>query len=73
MKRTLLAVGAAVLISMMLVPMWLAPGTIIRPFFFPSLVCPSCEVLLTQFALQTAFAAVAAAVLVNLLPRKPKK
>jgi uncharacterized protein (DUF2062 family) len=80
MKRTLLAVGVAVLISMMFVPsvryvvgtswdghreMGIVPGNV-RPFF--SLA--DCRVLWGPFALQTAFAAVAAAVIVNLFQRK---
>jgi len=68
MKRTLLAIGVAVLVSMMLVPMGWGSDTIICPFFF-LFACP-CHVLWTPFALQTAFAAIAAAVIANLLPRR---
>jgi hypothetical protein len=68
MKRTFLAAGVAVIISMLLMPMKWDTGTIMRPFFL-LVNCP-CRVLWTPFALQTAFAAVAAAVIVNLLPRR---
>jgi hypothetical protein len=76
MKRTLLAVGIAALISMMLVPTGRVfssgPGSeqSVLPFFL--LTHCSCDVLWDAFALQTAFAVVAAAVIVNLFPRKPK-
>jgi hypothetical protein len=79
MKRTLLAVGVAVLISMMLIPhgdyggpvqMWL-------PWFYDTHWLPwnteDWEILWTEFILQTMFAAVLFAVLVNLLPRRPRK
>jgi hypothetical protein len=77
MKRTLLAVGIAVLISMMLIPvgdyrvrMWL-------PFFYDTAWLPwdtrRWDVLWTPFILQTVFGAVAAAMIVNLLPRRPRK
>jgi hypothetical protein len=71
MKRTLLAIGVAVLASMMLVPMKWGTATIMCPFFF-LLDCP-CRVLWTPFALQTAFATVAAAVIVNLFPHTPQR
>lgn len=80
MKRTLLAVGIAVLISMMLVPVAreevafigaLITVANVRPFFF--LINCSCNVLWTPFALQTAFAAVLAAVIVNLFPHRPRR
>lgn len=85
MKRTLIAVGIAVLISMMLMPMehkkfivttsegyggWMTE-TIMRPFFVPT-YCDSCYVLWTPFWLQTLFLAVAAAVIVNLFRRRPR-
>jgi hypothetical protein len=83
MKRTLLAVGVAVLASMMLVPFdreqlvslsapTLYTVTIMRPFFF-LIDCHSCSVHWTLFALQTAFAAVAAAVIVNLFPHRSRR
>ena len=81
MKRTLLAVGVAVLISMMLVPVERTQFSffinrdytekIMRPFFL--LTNCRCRVQWTPFTLQTAFAAVAAAVIVNLFPRRPRK
>jgi hypothetical protein len=71
MRRTLLAVGFAMLVSMMLMPMKWDTDTILLPFFL-LLNCP-CRVLWTAFALQTAFVAVAAAVIVNLFPRRPTK
>ena len=82
MKRTLLAVGVAVLISMMLVPEhdihYFGVGSVQgmsdvmrhRPFFWTD---PDCHVAWDYFALQTIFAATAAAVIVNLFPRKPRK
>jgi hypothetical protein len=71
MKRTLLAVGVAVLVSMMLTPrgpyrrieMWV-------PFFWDT---DYWRILWTPFILQTVFAAVVAAVIVNLFPRRPRK
>jgi hypothetical protein len=77
MKRTLLAVGVATLISMMLIPrgnykpqMWL-------PFFYDTHWLPGWayywRILWTPFILQTVFAVIAAAVIVNLFPRRPRK
>jgi hypothetical protein len=74
MKRTLLAIGIPVLVSMMLVPHgadYYGGGYHIqrwKPFFVD--VGPHRVVLWTPFILQTIFAAVAAAVIVNLWPRK---
>ena len=88
MKRTLLAVRVAVLISMMLVPQftgsraykggatyfggeWQAEHEIWRqPVFYLE---PSWDIEWDLFALQTAFAAVVAAVLVNIPWRRNKK
>jgi uncharacterized protein (DUF983 family) len=66
MKRTLLAVGVIVLASMMFMPVQWDSDRTLLPFFF-LVACP-CRVLWTPFALQTVFAAIAAAVIVNLLP-----
>lgn len=82
MKRTLLAIGIAVLVSLMLVPygspdvhsmdMWL-------PFFISMNWLPESwnvrddRIMWTPFILQTVFVAVAAAVIVNLFPRRPRK
>lgn len=79
MKRTLLAVGGAIPVSMMLVPvgdfevqMWL-------PFFYDTGWLPehwrtrSWGIHWSVFILQTIFAAVAAAVIANLFPRRPRK
>jgi hypothetical protein len=80
MKRTLLAVGIAVLVSMMAVPngvyysgsgyriqMWL-------PFFFDThwlaWNTSGWRILWSPFILQTVFAAVLLAVIVNLEPRR---
>jgi hypothetical protein len=77
MKRTLLAVGIAVLVSMMLIPRhrywyWLWPPQnpvqMHAPFFMYWDAC--CPVDVTAFILQTVFAAVLLAVIVNLLPRR---
>jgi len=92
MKRTLIAVGVAVLISMMFVPHRIVSAKEFLdsslstemggstwghhewlPFYKIGWYNPeSAHVLWTQFALQTVFAAVAAAVIVNLFPRRPK-
>jgi hypothetical protein len=79
MKRTLLAVGVAVLVSMMFVPCdqwgfwgWQGP----QPFWIAS---EKSGYLLewlyvsSKLILQTIFLAVAAAVIVNLFPRRPRK
>jgi hypothetical protein len=79
MKRTLLAVGIAVIVSLMLLPhvvdhngvqMWL-------PFFIDTAWLPTDwhvgDIQWTQFILQTIFAGVVAAVIVNLFPHRPKK
>ena len=71
MKRTLLAIGIAVLISMLCVPVTLGPlpTTYFMPFFAAS-CCDEME--RAKFVLQTTFLAVLAAVIVNLFRRKPK-
>jgi hypothetical protein len=78
MKRTLLAVGIALLASMMLIPrgengvqMWL-------PFFFDTSGATRFgtdywQIRWTPFILQTVFIAIAVAVIVNLFPRRPRK
>ncbi len=77
MKRTLRAVGVAVLVSMMLVPvgdfevrMWL-------PFFYDTgwlrQDTGGWGIHWSPFILQTVFAAVAATVIANLFPRRPRK
>ena len=86
MKRTLLAVGFAILVSMMFVPYggtndhrnWNDKfGMFVRsyysfrsPFFVDSQGYP---ILLPELIVQTTFLAVAAAVIVNLFPRRPKQ
>jgi hypothetical protein len=79
MKRTLLAVGIAILVSMMLVPrnsFWYwywpphSPVQLRAPFFMWRRDYP---VDITGFIWQTVFAAVLFAVIVNLLPRRPRK
>jgi len=68
MRRTLLAIGIAVLVSMMLVPRGASMEMYERlPFFVPS----SYGVAWPAFVLQTIFVSVGAAVLVNL--RGPPK
>jgi hypothetical protein len=76
MKLTLLAIGVAVLVSLMFVPDTDWPGCTIcvvvgdsgfTPFFLVT------RIAWGQFTLQTIFLAVLGAVLVNLLPGKPKK
>jgi hypothetical protein len=76
MKRTLLAVGVAVLVSLMFVPDqdWLGckicvvvDRSVFAPFFSVT------RIDWGPFTLQTIFLSVLGAVLVNLLPRKPKK
>jgi hypothetical protein len=64
MRRTLLAIGIAVLVSMMLVPRGASMEMYERlPFFVSS----SYAVAWPAFILQTIFVSVGAAVLVNLL------
>jgi len=75
MKRTLLAIGIAILASMMAVPIgfWWSDDRgnrgynikMLAPFFFDP-----AEILWRPFILQTVFAAVLFAVIVNLLPRR---
>ena len=83
MKRMLLAVSVAILISMMLVPRGhvdilryghAKDGNIeeFLPFFLQS-VWPTNEIMWQTFMLQTIFLAILAAVIVNLFPRKPRK
>jgi hypothetical protein len=75
MKRTLLAVGIAVILSMMLIPrhrdwywLWSPHNPVqMRAAFFMYLDSP---VDVTAFILQTVFAAVLFAVVANLLPRR---
>jgi hypothetical protein len=75
MKRTLLAVGIAILVSMMLVPrnsFWYwspqsHPVQLRAPFFMWWSDYPAD---MTGFILQTVFAAVLFAVIANLLPRR---
>jgi hypothetical protein len=68
MRRTLLAIGIAVLVSMMLVPRGASMEMYERlPFFVSS----SYAVAWPAFILQTIFVSVGAAVLVNL--REPPK
>jgi hypothetical protein len=72
MNRTLLAISVAVLISLML-----APHTGRGAFRFanyahgPFFIMPS-QIDRKQLVLQTVFLAVAAAVIVNLFPRRPR-
>jgi hypothetical protein len=66
MKRTLLAIGVAVLISMLCVPCFFGCDTYCVPFFHVS------AHISQKFLLQTIFLAVAAAVIVNVFPRRPK-
>lgn len=74
MKRTLLAVGVAVLVSLMLVPRgyhteYYASSVQARlPFFLDS----NWAILSEPFVLQTIFLSVLAAVIVNLFPRRKK-
>lgn len=73
MNRTLLAVGVAVLISMMFVPHQGALSVLNwhGPFF--STNSYGDPIIWESFVLQTIFLAVAAAVIVNLFPRKPTR
>jgi hypothetical protein len=79
MKRTLLAIGIAVLISMMLMPrvVYYNGVQIWLPFFVDTAWLPANwhvgDIQWTQFILQTVFVAVAAAVIVNLLPHRPRR
>ena len=75
MKRTLLAVGVAVLVSTMLVPdMYWRSCTVcvvvgrsgFTPFFLVN------RIAWGQFTLQTVFLSVLAAVLVNLVPHRAR-
>jgi hypothetical protein len=66
MKRTLLAVGIAVLVSMMFVPHDSAIGIWRGPFFLASIDIIRWDL----FVLQTIYVAVLFAVIVNLWPRK---
>jgi len=84
MRRTLLAVGIAIILSLMLVPRWQcswyrATGQLVcggntkawLPFFVNSPL--GMYINWQQLWLQTFGLAVAAAVVVNLFPRRPKK
>ena len=75
MKRTLLAVGIAVLVSMMFVPcdrygfyFWRGP----QPFWIciDGLTPYQWQVMWPKLVLQTVFLAVLFAIIVNLLPRR---
>jgi hypothetical protein len=78
-KRTLLAAGVAVLLSMMATPQkgyryhwhcWLVYEQCqYQPFFRTN----AADWDWKQFQMQTVFAAVAATVIVNLFPRRPSK
>jgi hypothetical protein len=77
MKRTLLAVGIAVLVSMMAVPFYgqsdwpcifYANDTVWIPFFAGS----DLRVVWTEFILQTVFVCILAAIIVNIWPRDRK-
>jgi hypothetical protein len=75
MKRTLLAVGIAVILSMMLMPRADTYGVHIwLPFFYDTqwmgYKARNLEIHWSGFILQTVFAAVLFAVLVNLWPRR---
>jgi hypothetical protein len=72
MKRTLLAVGIAALISTLCVPCY-GIATYGVPFFHKYCGYGIYEILWEKFILQTIFVAVAAAVIVNLFRRKPRR
>jgi hypothetical protein len=67
MKRTLLAVGIAVLISTLCVPCY-GINTYGVPFFHE--YCTGIRIIWAKFFLQTIFLAVLFSVIVNLLPRR---
>ena len=77
MKRTLLAVGVAVLVSMMLVPDVRSYGctlcVVAGGYAFKPFVLVVDRIAWGRFILQTVFLSVLAAVLVNLLPRRPRQ
>ena len=77
MKRTLLAVGIAVILWMMLIPRGDYGVHIWLPFFYDTqwlgFSARNWRINWSAFILQTVFAAVLFAVLVNLLPRRPGK
>jgi len=74
MKRTLLTVGVAVLISMLFVPYGgMHHGVIFNSGRGTFWNVPYDLIAVTPLILQTIFAAVAVAVIVNLLPRRPRK
>jgi hypothetical protein len=72
MSRTLLAISVAVLISLMLAP-HTGRGALrfVNYAHGPFFIMPS-EIDRKQLVLQTVFLAVAAAVIVNLFPRRPR-
>ena len=73
-KRTLLAVGFAVLASLLFVPYGgIHHGVVFNRGRSAFWDVPYDLIALTPFILQTVFAATAAAVIVNLLPRRPRK
>jgi hypothetical protein len=79
MKRTLLAVGVAVLVSLMFVPINYFGGSCMLcvsyggGVFAPFFSAWEYRIAWGHFTRQTLFLSVLGAVLVNLLPRKPKK
>jgi hypothetical protein len=74
MKRTLLAVGVAVLASLLFVPYGgMHYGVRFNRGRGTFWDVPCDLIAVTPLILQTVFVAVVAAVIVNLLPRKPRK
>ncbi len=74
MKRTLVAVGFAILASLLSVPYGgMHHGVIFNPGRGTFWNVPYDLIAVTPLILQTVFAAVAAAVIVNLLSRRPRK
>ena len=69
MKRTLLAVGAAVLASLLWIPEY---TPYVGRYRVPIIALNQYDVDWSQLVLQTIFATVAAAVIINLFPRKPR-
>jgi len=68
MKRTLLAVGIAILVSMMAVPRRLLHSSNVVDSWLP--LFSDGEIMWEMFILQTIFLAVLLAVIVNLFPRR---
>jgi len=74
MKRTLLAVGVDVLASLLFVPYGgMHHGVIFTPGRGTFWNVPYGRIAVTPLILQTVFAAVLPAIIVNLFPRKPRK